>query len=391
MITCKICNAATHAVELHLRDAHPGVTLAQYRASYPDAPIYSEAALAKLREKGVMVQDNMVAAPQQTLLQAATAPKTAIIASTTGKAALHEVFGLQKSAETTNTRGDPIPITIWKAAPDLTEYTRPIDPDHVWMPEDLKNMLLAIELGRPLYAYGHKGTGKTTDLLQIAARTGRPHIRVQHTGNTEESHITGQYVVRNGNLEFQLGLLAIAMQRGMMYIADEYDFARPEVLAVYQPVMEGEPLVIKEAPPDMRVIHPAPGFVFCASGNTNGTGDSTGLYQGTTVQNAANYDRFAVMIKKKYPPEKFEVQALVKHTGVAEKEAEKLVKFATEIRKMYEAGKLSDTISTRTLINIADIGLRRSQMRIGVQVCYCNKLNPTDAVAVDGVAQRIYG
>ena len=105
-------------------------------------------------------------------------------------------------------------------------------------------LLMAIELNMPLLVFGHKGTGKTTDLLQIAARTGRRVMRVQHTGNTEESHITGQYVVRGGDLHFQMGVLAVAMQRGLMYIADEYDFARPEVLAVYQPVLEGEPLVI---------------------------------------------------------------------------------------------------------------------------------------------------
>jgi cobaltochelatase CobS len=307
------------------------------------------------------------------------------------KKPLHEVFGLEKNADTLNGRGEPIPVSTFAVSPELTQYQRAVDPDHVWHTEDLKNMLLALETGMPLLAFGHKGTGKTTDLLQIAARTGRPCIRVQHTGNTEEAHVLGQWIVKGGDLDFQLGFLGIAMQQGMLYIADEYDFARPEVLAVYQPVMEGEPLVIKDAPPHLRVIKPAPGFAFAATGNTNGTGDATGLYQGTTVQNAANYDRFGIAIKKDYLPQRHEIAAIVKHTGIAEKEAEKLVKFATEIRTLFGAGKLSDTISTRALLNIANVGLRRAKMRLGIQLCYSNKLNAVDAQAIEGVAQRLYG
>ena len=37
------------------------------------------------------------------------------------------------------------------------------------------------------------------------------------------------------------------MKHGWVYLADEYDFAFPQILGVYQPVLEGEALVIKEA------------------------------------------------------------------------------------------------------------------------------------------------
>lgn len=69
------------------------------------------------------------------------------------------------------------------------------------------------------------------------------------------------------------------MKHGWVYLADEYDFAFPQILGVYQPVLEGEALVIKEATPEWRRITPHERFAFIGTGNTNGSGDETGLYQ----------------------------------------------------------------------------------------------------------------
>ena len=90
-------------------------------------------------------------------------------------------------------------------------------------------------------------------------------------------------VVKNGETVFELGPLPYAMKHGMVYCADEYDFAEPAVLSIYQSVLEGKPLIIKEADLENRVIKPHPNFRFCATGNTNGAGDSFGLYQGTRI------------------------------------------------------------------------------------------------------------
>lgn len=49
-INCKICGAAVHAIETHLTKDHPGVSLAEYQVTYPDAPILSELAKEKVAE-----------------------------------------------------------------------------------------------------------------------------------------------------------------------------------------------------------------------------------------------------------------------------------------------------------------------------------------------------
>ncbi|MBE0438119.1 MAG: AAA family ATPase [Methylomicrobium sp.] len=249
--------------------------------------------------------------------------------------------------------------------------------------------------GDHLYMAGdfivHHNTGKSSFFEQICAATNRPLIRIQHTINTEESHIVGQWTVKNGSTEFELGPLAIAMKHGYIYMADEYDFALPSVLSVYQSVLEGKSLMIKEADASSRVIKPHPNFRFVATGNTNGSGDETGLYQGTNMQNAANYDRFGIVCKVNYMPQKMEVRILVGQSEIDKEDAENLVKLAKEIRDAYDAGKISSTISPRALVNAAKVGIRRGSLLTGFQLAFGNKLSEVDQEICTGLAQRVLG
>jgi cobaltochelatase CobS len=382
-IKCELCGAEIHAVQLHLKQDHPETTIDMYKAAYPDAPLLSELAKMKVAEaqkaKGA---DAATPAPASIAM--------AVAADGTIRRALHEVFGFGKIKAALNSKGEPIPVTC------LTECAHPeLVPDendgYVYEMEDLKNALLAIELNIPTYCWGHAGTGKTEFFEQIAARTKRPTIRVQHTVNTEESHVIGMWTVRDGQTVFQLGPLAMAMKHGWTYLADEYDFALPSVLSVYQPVLEGKALVIKEADDANRIIRPHKNFRFLATGNTNGSGDETGLYQGTSIQNAANYDRFGMVIHKKYMKPDMEAKILINRAGIDGDDAKKLVDFANRVRESYDGSKISNTISPRTLINAAKLGLRRGSYRAGISLSFANKLSRVDAEVVDGLSQRIFG
>ena len=251
---------------------------------------------------------------------------------------------------------------------------------------------MALQLNIPLLAWGLHGAGKTTLVEQICARTSRPCLRVQHTDTTEEAHIVGQMVVRDGATQFDYGPLPEAMMRGWTYLADEYDFAHAAVIAVYQAVLEGKPLYIKEAPPSQRLVKPHPNFRFVATGNTNGSGDDTGLYAGTKIGNAAAYSRFGVTIQVHYPTPEVEIAILKSRLGLQQDIAEKLVDFAGRIRTMYAAGEISLPISPRELIRAATIGMVRGGLfRKGIELAYSNRLDATQGEAVKQTAQRLFG
>jgi cobaltochelatase CobS len=385
-INCELCGAEVHSIQAHLKQVHPETTLDDYIAKYPEAPLMSELAKQKLAEK------RAASAPTEPTMKlemsgtaSTVAPQDSII-----KKAFHEIFKLGKAKAALSAKGDPIPIGVIvnSSSPEMVPVA---SDDYVYDIDELKNVILAQELNIPCFVWGHKGSGKSELHEQVAARTGRPFCRVQHTVNTEESHIVGQWTVKDGHTVFELGPLPLAMINGWTYCADEYDFMLPSVSSVYQAVLEGKSLMIKEAPAHMRIVKPHVNFRFVATGNTNGSGDETGLYQGTSLGNSANYDRFGMVIHKQYMKKAAESQILQNRVGLVKEDADKMVEFASLVREAYDGAKISDVISPRTLIYAAKIGVKRGSFRQGLTLSFINKLSKIDREVVDGLAQRIFG
>lgn len=380
-IACQLCGAEVHSIQIHIRDEHPEYSADDYKADYPGAPMLSDAAKAKLAENRYQAE----------LKHINTATVTPIKADGgESMVAMNTLFALGRSKAAMASNGNPIMITQFGRG-DGEDYIPEIDEGFVYDIDTLKNILLGIDLNIPTLLWGHAGTGKSSFVEQICARTNRSLTRVQHTINTEESHIVGQWTVKDSQTHFELGPLAVAMKEGHVYMADEYDFCLPSVLSVYQSVLEGKSLMIKEADEANRIIKPHPNFHFIATGNTNGSGDETGLYQGTNMQNAANYDRFGVVCKVNYMSKKMEEKIIVNQSDLDAVDAKKLVEFATSVRQAYDAGKISSTISPRALINAAKVGIRRGSLTMGINLAFANKLTMIDKEVCEGMSQRILG
>lgn len=388
-ITCQICGAQEHSIQLHLKSAHPEVTIEQYKLDYPDAPILSAEAsariAARMAEKADPLLSVAMAGGEGATVTVMTPPTGSV------KEAMHELFELGAVKAAMNTRGEPIPITklVMHGNP-YADMVPDIDKAYVYNVELLKTVLMGLELNIPIYLWGHAGTGKSSMLEQVSARTNRPYLRIQHTANTEESHIVGQMLANERGTYWEPGPLMLAMKHGWVYNADEYDYAHPSVHAVYQPVLEGKPLVTKEAPPEWRVVHPHKNFRFVATGNTNGSGDETGLYIGTNLGNAANYSRFGITEQVEYMSKKMESLILCGQAGLVKEDADKLVEFATEVRKAFDAGNIGSTIGPRELIYAGTLGLRRGSWRSGLNLAFINRLTKTDRETVSGIAQRMF-
>lgn len=250
-----------------------------------------------------------------------------------------------------------------------------LDGDHLYMTSDF---------------IVHHNTGKSSMYEQVCARTNRPYMRVQHTANTEESHIIGQILANKDGTYFEPGPLTLAMKHGFVYNADEYDFAHASILGVYQPVLEGKPLLIKEAPVEWRVVKPHKNFRFVATGNTNGSGDEAGLYAGTNIGNSANYSRFGITDHVKYMPKKQEAAVIAAQGDIDIEDAKLLVEFATKIRTAFDSSQMSATIGPRELIYAAKLGLRKGSWKRGVELAFINRMGTVDMEVASGIAQRIF-
>ena len=398
-IVCHVDNQRVHVIKTHLQKHHPEWTIERYMAEFPGAPLMSKTAEELLKKREREKAEAAKRAAEQTETRAALmtsfgdgsgVSRSSVVVK---QEFFHEVFELGKASAALNAKGQPIPISILTGHdPESENYIPDVDRNYIFNIDLLKKVIVGLQLNMPIYLWGMHGTGKTTVLEQACARTRRPFMRVQHTVNMQESDVLGQWTVKDGQTVFQLGPLPLAMLNGWFYCADEYDFAMPSVTAVYQPVLEGKPLVIKDAPPIFRKIVPHPEFRFGATGNTNGSGDETGLYQGTLVQNAANYSRFKITEDVKYMEPKIEESILVSVTRIDKATATKMVKFANDVRKLFADGKISMTISPRELISAAQIGIAYgANFVLGLELAFANRLTRVDRKTVQEYLQRLMG
>jgi cobaltochelatase CobS len=311
----------------------------------------------------------------------------------------NEIFGVRLGSETKNGKGEAIMLEVLPDRTDSSATFMPkANPNYVFPLEDSISLAMALDqrVKVPILLWGYHGSGKSTLAEQVCFKLNRPCVRVQHSVDTEASDIVGQWTLEGDKTAFHYGPLARAMRDGLVYIADEYDFALPNVLAVYQAVLEGAPLFIKQAPEDMAMVVPHPDFRFIATGNTNGSGDETGLYQGTQIQNAANYSRFGITIKIDYQKPEAEKAIITNYIGeIPEGDMNGLMEFVKLVRNAYDDKSITNTISTREIITVARLAILRGRdgpnWTYAVEHAFTNRMSTIDSAAINSILQRVFG
>ena len=199
-------------------------------------------------------------------------------------------------------------------------------------------------------------------------------------------------------MEFVYGPLSVAMRDGHLFILNEVDRADPGQLAALHDVLEGHPLVI--ATNGGEVIHAHQNFRFIVNGNSVGSGDSTGLYQGVNQLDIAFLDRFR-MVHVDYPTEDVELMILEKKApDLPEELRKKMVRVANQIRRLFIGGEetatpLTITMSTRTLCRWAKLALAfrnaPNALSYSLNQAFLAKAEPEQRIAIERIAQDIFG
>jgi len=246
-------------------------------------------------------------------------------------------------------------------------YTPAFDPDYLFH-ESSRDMVVWFLSPQgqqePLYVFGPTGCGKTSCIKQLAARLNYPVFEVTGHGRLEFADLVGHLTVKDGNMAFEYGPLALAMRYGAIILLNEIDLTSPEIAAGLNSVLDGSPLCIAEN--GGEIIQPHPMFRFVATANTNGAGDDTGLYQGTQRQNLAWLDRFTIC-EVGYPDVTVEKKLLFQRfPSLPETLCATMVDYANEVRKLFmgeaSTSNLTSTIevtfSTRSLLRWGDLTVR---------------------------------
>lgn len=247
-------------------------------------------------------------------------------------------------------------------------YLPRLNPDYAFRKESLRSLtsFLTNPQGDAMFIAGPTGSGKTSLVLQVAARLNW-HVReVACNERLEFADLVGSYVLSSDPqrpdqapvMKFRYGMLPSAMKHGDILLLNEVDMADPGQMSALNTVLEGGALEIRETG---EVIMPHPMFRIICTGNSVGQGDASGRYQGVLAQNLATMDRYRCIVID-YPEAKIEEDILGK-IGIPPEVIEPMLSVVKTVRTEFLAGHLSVTFSTRTLIRWARLICERSSWK----------------------------
>lgn len=209
---------------------------------------------------------------------------------------------------------------------------------------------------------GPQGCGKTSVAYEFAAKMKLPLLKMNCPMVREPRDWFGAKRAENGSVFWDKALFAEVVADGnVVILLDEITRATPMVLNTLLPLLDWtRETYVEESKEILRV---GPGTYFFATANIGAQ------FTGTMRLDSALADRFGAIVECTFLPKSDEIDLLVTRTGISRDVATKLVTVAEMVRRENQtSGKLTETISTRTLLDIANLytGLKETAFKFTV-------------------------
>lgn len=226
-----------------------------------------------------------------------------------------------------------------------------IDKDYWFDPATLKKLLRWVygeSARRNMMLIGDAGVGKSSVIVEIAARLNIPLYQMACSGKTRFQHLVGSRELVGGETKWVDGPLTRAMREGGILLMDEVtrlDAGEQMNLAA---VLDARSTLT--VPDTGEVVKPHPRFRVAATGNSGGFGDDSGAYVGEKPSSFAFLDRFQ-KIRVNPMPAVVETGLLQRVSGLPDEIISLMTRLGNEVRKNFvgAGGGLSVTISPRAM------------------------------------------
>lgn len=300
----------------------------------------------------------------------------------------------------------PKEVTTLGYAPSSDPFIPSKDDNYIFRKELIREVTAFLKkpFGDALYVTGPTGSGKTSGITEIAARLSWPVQQITANGRMELADLVGHHALISPKpgeapiMKFMYGPLATAMKHGQILLINEIDLADPAELSGLNDVLEGRPLVISQN--GGEIIKPHPMFRVVVTGNSTGSGDPTGRYQGVMMQNIAAMDRYR-FIKVGYaePATEMDILSRVAPT-LNESIREGMVKTANEIRRLFmgesgDDGEIGVTMSTRTLVRWAKLSLQfrgaPNTLKYALEQALLTRSSNEESEAILRISKDVFG
>jgi len=234
----------------------------------------------------------------------------------------------------------------------------------------------------PLLIKGPTGCGKTRFVEHMAARLKRPLVTVSCHDDLSAADLVGRFLIGNNSTQWSDGPLARAVRLGAICYLDEVVEARKDTTVVLHPLADDRRILPIErtgeelaAPPEfMLVISYNPGYQNLLKGLKPST-----------------RQRF-ISLTMAYPAQEVEQNIVCQEAGIAQTQAQQLVKLAQALRALTEHD-LEETASTRLLVSAGRLIASGLSLHVACQAAIIDALTDdlATAQALREVARALFG
>lgn len=231
---------------------------------------------------------------------------------------------------------------------------------------------------------GKHGIGKDKLILHLCEKTNRPLIRL--VGNDDADFVSllvgGYSPDENGDFRHQKGLLTLAIEYGYVFMIDEFNALSGKVQTMLNMILEDSDQKQLVIPETNEVIEPHDEFRFVATMNPNEVG-----YGGREMLDHATSSRFFPI---DLPPldEEAERRVVASQTDWS-KDSDALDMLlrsnggiVSSIRNNYEMGNISTWVSTRDVIQIAQMSQPLDSVEAATEMVLTGRATPEDEEAI---------
>jgi cobaltochelatase CobS len=291
-----------------------------------------------------------------------------------------------------------VPVWQWKAAHPYVPQARE---GYIFRLDLLLPVLYSIVHNDKCWLTGHTGSGKTTLIEQVANRLGYPFICINFDSEITRGELIGKIdLISDGGTTVTKwidGILPQAMAGPFLACFDELDFVRPDVAYVMQRVLEGNSLRILEDAG--REVKPHEMFRMFATGNTKGSGDEFGLYQGARPQSMAFLNRFTSWVEVPYMDES-QIQSLITTAvpALSNNNVNRIASYSIKHQNMFQKAEVLLPMTPRTFTAVATktewfttMGMKEEDAcRTALESSILSQANTDDRNTLSGLISRIF-
>jgi len=247
-----------------------------------------------------------------------------------------------------------------------------------------------IQNNQPVLLIGPAGSGKSESVERLFKKRSQPLQIISCTPAMSADDFEGKIDIRGGETVFTLSPCSLAVKEGHGLLLDEVDAAPAEACySLYRALTGKDMRIARQGYEGAVPLHK--NFRAVGTQNTEGRGDDRGLHHGRSHQDEAFLDRWPVYIRVDYPTNDIEVLILCKRTGVPKKQAEKIVKTATELRRALASDRIMFAMTMRRTISIASSIAAGFTPEDAWKFAVQNRATPEDCQTIEDFVNRVYG